>query len=205
MSARGARQPGEGARQAEPRSAAVSLSARVNRSGALDKAPGRGSALSTSPPAAPRDFLPRELALAAVVAIAVQAGAVLALRTAKLDAPAAAPRPDEGAPVTVKVVPVLDLGPSAPLLKLGGKPEPQKLPDRAVEQAAVPRVEEKAFVSTKAGKTEADIPPPEVKVAEANTEPQLAAPLNDLVARLEAELKEMQSGAVTNGDGRTGR
>lgn len=172
MSARGARQPGEGARQTELRPAsAVCPSAKARRSEALGKAPGRVSDRSPSPPAPCRNFLPRELALAAAVAIAVQAGAVFALRTAKVDAPAAAAPIEEAAPVAVKVVPVLDLGPSAPLLKLGGKPEPQKLPDRVVEQAAVPRVEEKAFVSTKAGKSEADIPPPEVKVADANTRP----------------------------------
>lgn len=38
-----------------------------------------------------------------------------------------------------------------------------------------------------------------------NTDPELKKPLDDLVARLEAELKEMESKAVTNGDGRTGR
>jgi hypothetical protein len=64
---------------------------------------------------------------------------------------------------------VLDL--DAPLLKLGGKRDPTKLPDRWVRQKQKPRVEQKSFVSTNAGKTEHDIPPPDVHVADAGTPP----------------------------------
>jgi hypothetical protein len=116
-----------------------------------------------------RDFLPRELAIAIAIAAVAQGGAILALRASSIHKPAAAPAIEKGSATPVKIVPVLDL--DAPLLKLGGKRDPQKLPDRWVKQAPKARVEEKAFVSTKAGKTEADIPPPEVAVAEASTPP----------------------------------
>jgi hypothetical protein len=117
------------------------------------------------------DFLPRELAIAVAVAAIAQGAAIFALRSSSIHPVAAAPEIDQGLATPVKIVPVLDLDLEAPLLKLGGKLDPQKLPDRWVEQAPKARVEEKAFVSTKAGKSEADIPPPEVAVAEAGTPP----------------------------------
>ncbi|KYF54957.1 energy transducer TonB, partial [Sorangium cellulosum] len=86
-----------------------------------------------------------------------------------LSATAAAPEIDKGPSVPVKVIPVLDM--DTPLLKLGGKRDRMKLPDRWVRQTPKPRVEQKAFVSPDAGKTEEDIPPPEVKVADAGTAP----------------------------------
>jgi hypothetical protein len=88
---------------------------------------------------------------------------------AALDRPAAATAIDRGTALPVRVVPVLDL--DAPLLKLGGKRDPSSLPDRWVRQAPKPRVEQRAFASTKAGKTERDVPAPEVKVATADTKP----------------------------------
>jgi TonB C terminal len=96
-------------------------------------------------------------------------GAGFALSATALDRPAAAPEIDRGRDVPVKIVPVLDL--DAPLLKLGGKRDQTKLPDRWVKQAPKPRVEQKAFVSNQAGKTADDAPPPEVKVADAGTKP----------------------------------
>ncbi|WP_437531737.1 TonB C-terminal domain-containing protein [Sorangium sp. So ce726] len=115
------------------------------------------------------DFRPRDIALALAVALAVQAGAAVAVSLADLAVPAAAPEIDKGPSVPVKVVPVLDM--DTPLLKLGGKRDKMKLPDRWVRQTPKPRVEQKAFVSPSAGKTEADIPPPEVKIADAGTPP----------------------------------
>ena len=115
------------------------------------------------------DFRPGEVALAVSVALSVMVGSGLALRAAALDAPAAVPEIDRGNAFPVRVVPVLDL--DAPLLKLGGKRDQLKLPDRWVRQAPKPRVEQKAFVSTKAGKTEQDAPPREVKVAPSGAKP----------------------------------
>jgi outer membrane biosynthesis protein TonB len=113
------------------------------------------------------DFRARDIALAALAALAIQGGFVLLLRTSNLDRPAAAPEIEVGPSMPVKVVPVLDL--DAPSLKLGGKRDRTKLPDRWVKPRPKQRVEEKAFVSPTAGKTEADIPKPEVQVADAGT------------------------------------
>lgn len=124
---------------------------------------------STAPPLGSLDFRPSEWAAAIGTALAVMVAAGFALRVAALDRPAALPEIDRGSAVPVRVVPVLDL--DAPLLKLGGKRDKMKLPDRWVRQAPKPRVEERAFVSPKAGKTEQDIPPPEVKIADAGTPP----------------------------------
>ncbi|WP_437636445.1 TonB C-terminal domain-containing protein [Sorangium sp. So ce854] len=115
------------------------------------------------------DFRPRDIAVAVAVAVAVQAGAAVAISMADLSSTAAAPEIDKGPSVPVKVIPVLDM--DTPLLKLGGKRDRMKLPDRWVRQTPKPRVEQKAFVSPDAGKTEEDIPPPEVKVADAGTAP----------------------------------
>jgi len=113
------------------------------------------------------DFTPSDFAVALFVALAIQAAAAMAIRKANLSSQAAAPAIEKGE-IPVKVIPVLDM--DTPLLKLGGKRDKMKLPDRWVRQTPKPRVEEKAFVTPKAGKTEEDIPPPEVKIADAGTE-----------------------------------
>jgi hypothetical protein len=117
----------------------------------------------------PGDFQPGELVVAVLFAFFVLAGAAVVLRASGLDRPAAVPEIDKGTAIPVKIIPVLDL--DAPLLKLGGKRDRTKLPDRWVRQKPVPRVEEKAFVSPKADKTEHDIPPPDMKIADAGTRP----------------------------------
>ncbi|MCK6586085.1 MAG: TonB C-terminal domain-containing protein [Polyangiaceae bacterium] len=117
------------------------------------------------------DFSKKEIGLAILFALAVQAGAVLSLRSAGGNPSSSMPATEIEpiAPTAVKVIPVFDTG--APLLKLGGKPDPTRLPDRFIPQAPKPRAEEKAFVSTKAGKSEEDIPPKDVKLAEPNETP----------------------------------
>lgn len=114
-------------------------------------------------------YRPSEIAVSVFVGCAVMVGAAFALSAAALERPAAMPEIDKGAAVPVRVIPVLDL--DAPLLKLGGHRDRLKLPDRWVRQAPKPRVEQRAFVSPKAGKTEHDIPPPEVKMADKATPP----------------------------------
>jgi len=113
------------------------------------------------------DFRRYEVALALAAAFALQAGAIFALRAVNLDRKAEAPEIDKGPSVPVKVVPVLDL--DAPSLKLGGKRDRMKLPDRWIKPKPKPRVEEKAFVSTKAEQTEEAIPPKEIEVAKSET------------------------------------
>ncbi len=115
------------------------------------------------------DFLPSEVGIAVAAAICVLAGAGLALRVSALDRPAEVPAIDKGSAIPVRITPVLDL--DAPLLKLGGERDRAKLPDRWVRQKPVPRVEERAVVSTKAGKTEQDIPRPDMKIVDAGTPP----------------------------------
>jgi hypothetical protein len=115
------------------------------------------------------DFRVSDLCLAVAVGFSVLAGAAAALSASSLDRPALAPEIDRGTALPVRVVPVLDL--DAPLLKLGGKHDAARLPDRWVRQTPRPRVERRAFVSTKAGKKEQDVPPPDVKLAPSATTP----------------------------------
>jgi hypothetical protein len=119
--------------------------------------------------AALTDFRASDIFVSVIFGCAVLAGAGFALSRASLDRPAAAPEIDRGTAIPVRVTPVLDL--DAPLLKLGGKRDSRKLPDRWVRQTPQARVEQRAFASTKAGKTEHDIPAPEVKMAAASAKP----------------------------------
>ncbi|UQA61804.1 TonB C-terminal domain-containing protein [Polyangium aurulentum] len=140
------------------------------------------------------DFRAREIAIAVIAAIGVQAGAVLLLRASSLEKPAAAPEIDKGPSVPVKITPVLDL--DAPALKLGGKRDKTKLPDRWVKPKPKKRVEEQAFVSPKAGKTEEDIPKPEIPVADAGTPPP---PEAEVTKSVETPIEEIpDAGRPTN-------
>lgn len=136
-------------------------------------------------------FRPSEIALAVALAVMVQVAAVVALKASNLDKSAVVPEIDKGAAVPVRVTPVLDL--DAPMLKLGGKRDKMKLPDRWVRQTPKRRVEEKAFVSPKAGKTEQDIPPPEMKIADAGTEPP--PPDAEVTKQVETEVAEVADAA----------
>lgn len=142
------------------------------------------------------DFRAREVAAGVFVGAAMLVCAAVALSKAALDRPAAAPEIDKGTSVPVKVIPMLDL--DTPLLKLGGQRDHTKLPDRWVKQAPKPRVEQKSFVSTKAGKNEHDIPPPEVKVAEAHTPPP--PPSAEIAKQVDAPAPVVDAGAPANVD-----
>jgi len=115
------------------------------------------------------DFKPSELVASVLFGCAVLVGAGVAMSLARLDRKAAAPAIDKGIALPVRVVPMLD--PDAPLLKLGGKRNNAKLPDRWVRQAPRPRVEQRAFASTKASKSAQDIPQKDVKMAAKDTKP----------------------------------
>ncbi|AKT43506.1 TonB C-terminal domain-containing protein [Chondromyces crocatus] len=129
----------------------------------------RGAGARVAPVLPPRsDFRAFDIAVALFVGLSIQVGAGVAISLANLSAPAELPEIDKGPEKPVRVIPVLDL--DAPALKLGGKKVNYKLPDRWVKQTPKPRVEQQAFVSTKAGKEEKDIPKPEIKVADAGTE-----------------------------------
>lgn len=150
-----------------------------------------------SPAGALSDFRASEMALSALLSAAVLIGGAVALSRASLDRPAAVPEIDLGAAIPVRITPVIDL--DTPLLKLGGQRDLTRLPDRWVKQTPKPRVEQKSFVSTKAGKTEADVPPPEVKVAEAKTPPP--PPDAELAKHVDAPAPEVvDAGAPANVD-----
>lgn len=129
------------------------------------------------------DFRPLDIAVAVLVGVGVQAGAVVAMSMVDLGSTAEAPEIEKPS-TPVRVIPVLDL--EAPALKLGGKKVKYKLPDRWVKQTPKPRVEQKAFATTKAGKEEKDIPEPEVKVADAGTE--VPEPDAEIAKEVEIEL-----------------
>lgn len=114
-----------------------------------------------------RDFHGWELAVAILAAAFVQVGAGFALRAANL-AQANVGEIDKGGEVPVKVIPVVDL--ESPLLKLGSKKR-AVLPDMWKIKPPRVHVEEKAFASTKAEKTEEAIPKDDVKMAPADAEP----------------------------------
>jgi hypothetical protein len=144
-----------------------------------------------------RDFLPSEVAIAVGVALLIQGAAGVALRMANLDKHGALSEIDKGTAVPVRVIPVLDE--DLPALKLGGKKQKYKLPDKWLKQTPKPRVEQKAFASTKADKTEAGIPDKEIKMADAGTEPP--PPDADIAKKVDTEITEaVDSGAPANTD-----
>ena len=118
-------------------------------------------------------FLPRELALALILAGVVEAGLfglfiVAGVNKAKVAAHEA--EPPEEIPIAVK--PVMD---DLPLLKLGSKHVKAKLPDMWTKQAPVQRFEETSAPSEKAEKTVAAIPTSPVAVKDAEAPPPDAA------------------------------
>lgn len=124
---------------------------------------------ATLPEEPRRNYSTAEIIFAIVVAANVQAGAVLLLRLSNLHKPAQVAEIDTGISIPVKVVPVLDL--EAPSLKLGGKRDHAKLPDRWLRPKVKRRAKREAFVSTKADKVEEAIPPKEIALAKAETPP----------------------------------
>ena len=118
-------------------------------------------------------FLPRELALALILAAAVEAGLfglfiVAGIDKAKVTAQEAQ-APEE---VPIAVNPVMD---DLPLLKLGSKKMKAKLPDMWTKQAPVQRFEETSAPSEKAEKTVQAIPTSPVAVKDAEAPPPDAA------------------------------
>jgi hypothetical protein len=135
---------------------------------------------------ATRAFLPREFALATLLASAVELGLFGLLITAgqnRARITAHELLPPEEIPIAVK--PVLD---DLPLLKLGGKHVKGKLPDMWTKQAPVQRFEEKSAPSEKAEKTPKAIPTTPVATADA------AAPPPDAALAKEVDQKPTDAG-----------
>lgn len=133
------------------------------------------------------DFLASEWAVALFAGVSVLAGAGLAARSVDLGQQAVAPEIDRPISIPVRVTPVLDI--DTPLLKLGGKADKQKLPDRWLKPVAKPRAEEKAFVSPKAGTSVKDIPSANVPLASATAMPP--PPDAELTKKVDTEVVDV--------------
>jgi hypothetical protein len=112
------------------------------------------------------NFLPTEIALGIVVALLAQVGGLLLLRTGGGTALRADISDERARPMSVSITPVVD---DAPLLKLGTKKQPGKLPDRWIAPRAVERTTAAAFPSPHAAPVPQAIPT--VGVADAGQKP----------------------------------
>jgi hypothetical protein len=140
------------------------------------------------------DFRAHELALAVMLALPVPLCAAMALSIGNLRK-ADVREIDPGIAVPIQVTPVVDL--DSPLLKLGGKKVRIKLPDAWMKPEPVARTEAKAQVSTKAGDTVADIPPPDLAVSDAGTP---VAPDAAVAKQVEAEIDASADAASAGAD-----
>lgn len=132
------------------------------------------------------DYLPHEVIIAVVLALVIQIGAGVAIHIAGLTAMADTRDIDPGVAVPIRVKPVVDT--ESPLLKLGGKKVKYKLPDRWLRQKPIKRVKRRAFVSTKAEDTEEAIPPDDLELADAGTEP----PAPDAAVAKEVDVEDIE-------------
>ena len=110
------------------------------------------------------EYPPSDILIAAGSASLFLLVCAIGLKASAAERPMTAPLGDREIAAPVKVIPILDM--DAPLLKLGGKPDSSRLPDKHVKKSAKARVEEKAQVSTAAEKTIESIPTPDLPVAE---------------------------------------
>ena len=120
------------------------------------------------------DFRPSEVAIAFVLALSVLVAAYGAMDLTSVGRTVDVSESDKTNAVPVKVKPVLDM--DSALLKLGGAAKDKKFKLPEMWQPTKPQPKEakherQAFVSKSAGQTAEDIPPPEVRVADAGTEP----------------------------------
>jgi hypothetical protein len=158
-------------------------------------------ATTPSTTAAPRgvlgtDYHAHEWIIAIGLALFIQLASAVALQAAGLAAMAEAPDIDPGIAVPIAVRPVVDL--DSPLLKLGGKKVKFKLPDRWIRQRPVKRVKRKAHVSTQAEDSEEAIPPEDLEISDAGTEPD---PDAALAKEVDVELTEDSDAGPSNVEG----
>jgi hypothetical protein len=112
------------------------------------------------------NFSPLEIACSLLIAMFVQLGGLALLKSGG-GTPLRADISDERArPISVAITPIVD---DAPLLKLGSKKQPGKLPDRWIAPRAVQRSVAQAFPSPAAQPTPAAIPT--VAVADTGLQP----------------------------------
>jgi hypothetical protein len=133
------------------------------------------------------DFSPLEVGMAILVALAVEGGSLWMLRTGG-GTPLHADISDERSrPISVAITPVVD---DAPLLKLGSKIDPRKLPDRWVAPRPVERATPAAFPSPAAQHTPAAIPT--TRVADAGQKPP--SPTADLIKEVDLSVAMPEAG-----------
>jgi hypothetical protein len=113
------------------------------------------------------DFSRLEMSVAAIVALAVESGSVLMLHSEGGTPLSADISDDRAKPMAVAIVPVVD--DDLPLLKLGTKSQPGKLPDRWLAPRPVARAAPGAFPSPLAKAVPEAIP--DVPVPTANAVP----------------------------------
>jgi hypothetical protein len=138
-------------------------------------------------------FSPSEIVFAACIAVAAQTGSLLLLRTGGGPPLHADISDDNRKPMSVAITPIPD---DAPLLKLGTKRQPGKLPDRWLAPRPVERAAAAAFPSPNAKATLDAIPT--APVADAGQKPP--APDADLVKQsdLIAAVPEAGTEPVSN-------
>ena len=94
------------------------------------------------------EFSPAEVFVAAGIAVAVEIGSLFLLRSQGGTRLVADISDEHARPIAVSITPVLD--DDAPVLKLGTKKQPGKLPDRWLAPRPVERAADRAFPSTRA-------------------------------------------------------
>lgn len=119
-----------------------------------------------------RAFTPVEIGFALIVATSVQLGSFAMLRAARGVVVRADVSDDRAKPMAVAITPIVaDL----PLLKLGSRPDPRKLPDMWRAPVPTPRVAEVAAPTKAAAATPEAIPTAKVSDAGATPPPPDAA------------------------------
>jgi hypothetical protein len=145
------------------------------------------------------DFRAADLCASVALGLAVVLGAGVAASAVAPVGRAAVPEPEPPTSVSVRITPVVELSPDAPLLKLGGQRDPGRLPDRVLRPVPKVRAEERVFVSSKAGKTVDAIPAPDVKMAPADAKPP--PPNAELTKQVDTPLAAVvDAGAPANVD-----
>ncbi len=133
------------------------------------------------------NFSPAEIFVGIVVAIMAQLGGLLLLKTGGGTAMRADISDEASRPISVAITPVVD---DAPLLKLGTKRQPGKLPDRWIAPRAVERATPAAFPSPKAAPLPHAIP--SVAVADAGQKPP--SPNAEIVKQADLALQVPEAG-----------
>jgi hypothetical protein len=133
------------------------------------------------------NFLPTEIVLGVVVALLAQVGGLLLLKTGGGSGMRADISDERARPMSVAITPVLD---DAPLLKLGTKKQPGKLPDRWIAPRAVERTTPAAFPSPRAAPVPQAIPT--VGVADAGQKPP--SPNAEIVKQADIALEVREAG-----------